>query len=72
MGAESQGPVVLVVDDDMAARLMTRIALEDVGFEVLEADDGVPALEIFQRVRVDAVLLDGAGQVEWIRDAFGA
>jgi diguanylate cyclase (GGDEF)-like protein len=58
MGAESQGPVVLVVDDDMAARLMTRIALEDVGFEVLEADDGVPALEIFQRVRVDAVLLD--------------
>jgi len=58
MGVESQVPVVLVVDDDMAARLMARIALEEVGFEVLEAEDGVPALELFHGARIDAVLLD--------------
>jgi len=51
-------PVVLVVDDDMAARLMTRIALEEGGFTVLEADDGIPALEIFRTHKVDVVLLD--------------
>jgi predicted signal transduction protein with EAL and GGDEF domain/DNA-binding response OmpR family regulator len=55
---DGQLPVVLVVDDDAASRLMTRIALEDTGFEVLEADDGLPALDIFRRRRVDAVLLD--------------
>jgi len=55
-GAEC--PVVLVVDDDMAARLMTRIALEEGGFEVLEAEDGVPALEIFRTHKIDVVLLD--------------
>mgnify|MGYP001205368725 CR=1 FL=1 len=42
--ADTDTPVVLVVDDDMAARLMTRIALEEGGFEVIEAEDGVPAL----------------------------
>ena len=35
-------------NDDMAARLMTRIALEEGGFKVLEAEDGIPALELFR------------------------
>jgi len=51
-------PVALVVDDDEAARLMTRIALEQAGFRVLEADDGVPALAILRSQPVDIVLLD--------------
>lgn len=51
-------PVALVVDDDEAARLMTRIALEQAGFRVLEADDGVPALVILRSQQVDIVLLD--------------
>ncbi len=58
MSQAYESPVVLVVDDDMAARLMTRIALEEGGFEVLEAEDGVPALEIFRSQRIDVVLLD--------------
>lgn len=56
--ADTDTPVVLVVDDDMAARLMTRIALEEGGFEVIEAEDGVPALEVFRQRKVDVVLLD--------------
>ena len=55
---DTQAPVVLVVDDDMAARLMTRIALEETGCVVLEAEDGIPALEIFREQKVDVVLLD--------------
>jgi len=51
-------PVALVVDDDEAARLMTRIALEQAGFRVLEADDGLPALAILRSQQVDIVLLD--------------
>ncbi len=56
--SEPEAAVVLVVDDDMAARLMTRIALEEGGFQVLEAEDGVPALEAFRTHKVDVVLLD--------------
>ena len=51
-------PVVLVVDDDDAARLMARAALEQSGFDVLEAEDGKPAIEIFRDSHVDIVLLD--------------
>jgi|LNFM01.1.fsa_nt_gb diguanylate cyclase (GGDEF)-like protein len=58
MAHDSQPPVVLVVDDDMAARLMTRIALEEGGFDVLEAEDGIPALDIFRSQKIDVVLLD--------------
>ena len=58
MAEPEERAIALVVDDDEAARLMTRIALEDAGFEVLEADDGVPALELFRTHAVDIVLLD--------------
>ncbi|MBI4696462.1 MAG: EAL domain-containing protein [Gammaproteobacteria bacterium] len=51
-------PTVLVVDDDLAARLMTQEALEQAGFEVFEAEDGIPALEIFKARKIDVVLLD--------------
>lgn len=49
---------VLVVDDDDIQRLMCREALEQSGFTVLEANDGVPALEIFHSHTVDIILLD--------------
>ena len=58
MAEHEERAIALVVDDDEAARLMTRIALEDAGFDVLEADDGVPALELFRSLPVDIVLLD--------------
>ncbi len=51
-------PLVLIVDDDEALRFMAREALENEGFAVVEADDGVPALEMFETLRPDVILLD--------------
>lgn len=51
-------PVILVVDDDSAARLQMRFCLENEGFVVVEAESGVEALNYFRSSRVDLVLLD--------------
>jgi DNA-binding response OmpR family regulator len=53
-----EAPIVLVVDDDPAARRLVSIWLEERGFAVHEADDGESALREAARVRPDAVLLD--------------
>ena len=50
--------LALIVDDDSTARLLTRAALEQVGFSVTEAEDGDRALAAFERARPDLVLLD--------------
>ncbi len=56
---DSETPsLVLVVDDDPTIRLLTRHTLKKAGFEVEEAGDGAPALDIFQQRRPDIVLLD--------------
>lgn len=54
------GAVVLVVDDEEMVRGVARVILERAGFEVLQARDGVEAVEVFeaQAARVDLVLLD--------------
>jgi two-component system chemotaxis response regulator CheY len=49
---------VLVVDDSGLARRRARTILEDAGFEVLEAEDGIAALERYFVTRPDIVLLD--------------
>ncbi len=51
---------VLVVDDEHDVNEVARVALEEAGFAVLQANDGLDALEIFrERSReIDAVLLD--------------
>lgn len=51
---------VLVVDDEDAARSVTRAMLEHFGFRVTEACDGVEALEVFKERGSDSffVLLD--------------
>jgi two-component system response regulator AtoC len=49
---------ILVVDDEESVRAMLRVVLRNEGYEVLEADDGEPALEIFQREQPDIVLMD--------------
>lgn len=51
-------PVVLLIDDDMVARLVAREALEQSGWVVEEAENGRSGLEIFARQRADLVLLD--------------
>lgn len=51
-------PLVLVVDDELAARLITRATLEEDGFDVVEAPNAAQALALFQDCRPDVVLLD--------------
>ncbi|MDO8946372.1 MAG: EAL domain-containing protein [Desulfocapsaceae bacterium] len=54
----SRQPVVLVVDDDMALRLLIVETLLEDNLAVEEAEDGVEALELFQRISPDLVLMD--------------
>ena len=49
---------VLVVDDSGLARRRARAILESGGFEVLEAEDGMAALERYFVDKPDIVLLD--------------
>jgi two-component system chemotaxis response regulator CheY len=55
------GPAVqtcLVVDDSRVIRKVSRRILEDLGFEVAEAADGVEALAWCNAMMPDAILLD--------------
>jgi diguanylate cyclase (GGDEF)-like protein/PAS domain S-box-containing protein len=58
MQGEGAALVVLVVDDDEAARLMTGITLEQAGFVVMEAVDCASARARFAERKPDIVLLD--------------
>ena len=49
---------ILIVDDSGLARRSTRRILEEAGFEVVEAVDGMSALEQYFVQKPDAVLLD--------------
>jgi two-component system chemotaxis response regulator CheY len=49
---------VLLVDDSGLARRSTRRVLEQAGYTVVEAEDGLSALERFSLERPDVVLLD--------------
>jgi two-component system chemotaxis response regulator CheY len=49
---------VLVVDDSALARRSTRRALETAGYTVIEAEDGLAALERYFVDKPDVVLLD--------------
>lgn len=49
---------VLLVDDSGLARRGTRRVLEEAGYTVVEAEDGLSALERFSLDKPDVVLLD--------------
>lgn len=49
---------VLVVDDEPTIRALVRAALEPAGVRVVEAADGVTALESVEADRPDLILLD--------------
>ncbi|NUO50000.1 MAG: response regulator [Polyangiaceae bacterium] len=51
---------ILVVDDEALVRQVTRRSLEQMGYAVLEAGDGLEALDVFaaERSKIDLVLLD--------------
>lgn len=49
---------ILTVEDDERIRTAVKLALEDEGWKVTEADAGEVALEAFQREPADVVLID--------------
>jgi PAS domain S-box-containing protein len=56
--SEGLTPLVLVVDDDEAARLLLEMALTNADFRVVQAENGKDALDVFRAQRPDIVLLD--------------
>jgi CheY-like chemotaxis protein len=53
-----QTPLILVVDDDRATRMLLKLAMEEEGYRLLEAKDGEQCLAAFTRWQPDMVLLD--------------
>lgn len=49
---------ILVVDDESRMRKLVKDFLQREGYAVLEAGDGVEALEIFYKQKVDLIILD--------------
>ncbi|MBA3804073.1 MAG: response regulator, partial [Acidimicrobiia bacterium] len=49
---------LLFIEDDDQIRLALRMALEDEGYQVLDAVNGRSGLEVFAANEVDLVLLD--------------
>ena len=67
-------PTILVVEDEPVIRELMAMLLEDEGFTVRQAIDGLAALEVIEQHRVDLVLsdvmmprLDGASLVHRLR-----
>lgn len=67
-------PTILVVEDEPVIRELMAILLEDEGFTVRQAGDGLAALEMLEQHRIDLVLsdvkmprLDGASLVHRLR-----
>jgi DNA-binding response OmpR family regulator len=52
------GTRILAVEDDQRIRSAVKLALEDEGWIVEEAESGEDAIEIFQRTQPDVVLID--------------
>jgi CheY-like chemotaxis protein len=59
-GKDSDDGIVLVVDDEEEMRLVVAAGLGRVGFQTLQARDGMEALRLFQqhRDRISLVLMD--------------
>ena len=55
---KAQGPLVLIVEDDLSTRLMYREFLSHSGFQTIEAHNGKQALNKAREELPDAVLTD--------------
>lgn len=70
----TRGKSILVVEDDTKIRKLVRIYLENAGFEVTEAGDGLEAKEQFKKMDPCFVIIDlmlpkesGESVCQWIR-----
>jgi CheY-like chemotaxis protein len=55
---ESQDQAVLIVEDADDARYFMRLELEQLGYRVVEAENGLRAVEVAERERPDIILMD--------------
>lgn len=51
-------PVIMVVDDAAFMRLRCAKMLAENGYKVVEAENGAQAVQLYQQVRPDGVLMD--------------
>ena len=58
MEKDSRDRTVLIVEDSDDARYFMRLALEQLGYLVVEAENGAVALEVAERERPDIILMD--------------
>jgi len=58
MEKDSRDPTVLVVEDSDDARYFMRLELEQLGYLVVEAENGEKAVEVARRERPDIILMD--------------
>jgi DNA-binding response OmpR family regulator len=58
MTYEEQMAIILLVDDEEEILQFVQDALDDAGYTVLTAEDGMSALEIARHEHIDLVLLD--------------
>jgi two-component system, cell cycle response regulator DivK len=78
MEKDSRDRTILIVEDSEDARYFMRLALEDLGYLIVEAENGAAAVEIAQLERPDIILmdlslpvLDGIAATEKIRASDG-
>ena len=55
---KSTRPTILVVDDDADFLRDLSSALSDSGYRVVNAGDGQEALEVLEKTRIDAIIID--------------
>ena len=55
---QPDAPTVMVVDDTDAVRIVLRMQLIILGYRVLEASNGVEAVEVGRREKPDLILMD--------------
>lgn len=55
---DSQDRTVLIVEDSEDARYFMRLELEQLGYRVVEAENGEKAVEVAERERPDIILMD--------------
>ncbi len=58
MEKDSRDWTVLIVEDSDDARYFMRLSLEQLGYLIVEAENGTRAVEIAQRERPDIILMD--------------
>ncbi|HEV7743421.1 MAG TPA: response regulator [Pyrinomonadaceae bacterium] len=58
MEKDSRDRTVLIVEDSDDARYFMRLALEQLGYIIIEAENGAKAVEVAEQERPDIILMD--------------